>query len=85
MCCSRRWQRAPAKQSFFEAYRHAPENGDYAFNLAVSLDHLGQPKSALDYYRVARKLAQTQPVQFDREGLERRIRLLAPDTDIAPP
>lgn len=76
---------APAQQSFFEAHRHAPENGDYAFNLAVSLDHLGQPKTALDYYRVARKLAETQPVRFDREGLERRIHLLAPGTGIAPP
>lgn len=49
-----------AEQAYFEACRKAPGNPDYAFNLAVSLDHLGQPKAALSYYRQARQLARTR-------------------------
>lgn len=46
-----------AQQSFFEAVRHDPVNADYAYNLAVSLDQLGQREAAANYYQRAVDLA----------------------------
>jgi Flp pilus assembly protein TadD len=69
-----RW--SDAERAFFEAYRGDGSNGDYAYNLAVSLDHLGKGDAALGYYRLALDLAARRPVAFDRESTLRRIRLL---------
>ncbi len=69
-----RW--AEAQQSYFRAYSSAPGNADYAFNLAVSLDHLNQSKLALDYYQ--RALAQPSPASFDKSSVQTRIRELMP-------
>ena len=66
-----RWPEA--QQAFFDAYRHAPDNADYAYNLAVSLDRLGQPNAALPYYQKALRQADRQPVSFDRIALTRRL------------
>lgn len=65
----RRWQDAQA--SYFDAYRLEQQSADYAYNLAVSLDRLGQAKLALDYYQ--RALRATTPSQFDRAAVERRV------------
>ena len=46
-----------AQQAFFQAHHLQPDNPDYAYNLAVALEHIGQPKSALDFYRRAVQLA----------------------------
>jgi tetratricopeptide (TPR) repeat protein len=46
-----------AQQAYFQAYQFQPDNADYAFNLAVGLEHLGQPNLALDYYRKALDLS----------------------------
>jgi tetratricopeptide (TPR) repeat protein len=48
---------AQAQQSYFQAHHLEPENADYAYNLAVGLDHLRQSKVALNYYRRADQLA----------------------------
>ncbi len=53
-----------AQVEFFEAVRHAPRNADYAFNLAVSLDRLGQVQPAANYYQRALELAAGSQ-QFD--------------------
>jgi len=50
-----RW--AEAQAAYFKAYSVDPENADYAFNLAVSLDQLHQGKLAIEFYQ--RALAQT--------------------------
>lgn len=63
-----RW--AEAQQSYFKAFSADPEHPDYAYNLAVSLDQLRQPKLALNYYRRALVLAQTRAASFD-QGLAR--------------
>jgi Tfp pilus assembly protein PilF len=66
---NRRWREA--QQSYFEAARIAPQNSDYAYNLAVSLDQLGQLKQAEQFYR--RALALPGRAQFDRATVEQRL------------
>ncbi len=63
-----RW--AEAQQSFFRAYSNAPNNADYVFNLAISLDHLGQNKLALEYYQ--RALSLSGPANFDKTAAQNR-------------
>ena len=46
-----------AQQAYFQAYQLQPDSPDYAFNLAVGLEHIGQAKSALVYYRKALDLS----------------------------
>ena len=76
---SDRW--ADAQQSFFEAFRRQPQNADYAYNLAVSLDHLGQRQAAGDYYKTALDLADRKQTSFNTAAVIRRISSLsvAPD------
>ncbi len=66
-----------AQQAFFEAFNLDQENPDYAYNLAVSLDHMGQSKSALDYYRKALKLANRKQVSFNTSKVLARIQKLS--------
>ncbi|MFH1216380.1 MAG: tetratricopeptide repeat protein [Pseudomonadota bacterium] len=50
---------------------------DYAFNLAVSLEHLGRNHDALQHYKEALELAGSQlPVAFDRMIATERIAIL---------
>jgi Flp pilus assembly protein TadD len=46
-----------AQQAYFQAHHLQPDNPDYAYNLAVGLEHVGQPKLALNFYRRATQLA----------------------------
>ncbi len=65
-----RW--AEAQQEFFKAFAAEPENADFAYNLAVSLDHLRQPRLALDYYQRALALAKARGASFDTAAAEAR-------------
>ncbi len=67
-----RWSDAQA--AYFEAYRGAPDNADYAFNLAVSLDQLHQASAALTYYEKA--LALPGVHRFDRTQASTRVQQL---------
>jgi len=69
-----RW--ADAQAAYFKAFAADPENADYSYNLAVSLDHIGQGKLALEYYRRALVLAGNRPVGFNSAQVEARIREL---------
>jgi Tfp pilus assembly protein PilF len=69
-----RWPEA--QQAFFRAHQLSPATPDYAFNLAVSLDHLNQARLAADFYRRALDLSFARPANFDRESLEDRLRTL---------
>ncbi|MHB9116941.1 MAG: tetratricopeptide repeat protein [Burkholderiales bacterium] len=69
-----RW--AEAQQAFFHAYSKAPDNPDYLYNLAVSLDHLGQQPTALKFYRQALAAAPGRPANFDLKLLQSRIQQL---------
>ena len=67
-----RW--AEAQQAYFKAFAANPENPDFAFNLAVSLDQLRQGKLALEYYRKALSLAETRGAAFDPGALQKLVR-----------
>ena len=69
-----RWSEAQA--AYFRAFSADPDNPDYAYNLAVSLDHLGQGKLALEYYRRALALAGNRAVGFNSAQVESRVREL---------
>lgn len=70
----RRWPEA--QQAYFQAYRLADDNADYAFNLAVSLDRLGQRPAALKFYRRALALSEEHSARFDPAAALRRIEAL---------
>lgn len=75
-----RW--ADAQQSFFNAHRYAPENADYAYNLAVSLDRIGKQAAALEYYRRAVALAGEQRAMFNLSEANGRIHALTALADL---
>jgi Tfp pilus assembly protein PilF len=71
-------QWSQAQQSYFQAHHLDPGNPDYAYNLAVGLDHLRQAKAALNYYRRAEQLASAQGrSNFDVSNARERIRILS--------
>lgn len=75
-------QWAQAQRAYFQAFQTEPGNPDYAFNLAVSLDRLGQSKPALQFYRKAMELSLAQGrAGFDQKAAVARIGQLAPLED----
>src|SRR5574343_537899 len=72
-----RW--AEAQQVYFNAVAADGDNPDYLFNLAVSLDHLRQPRLAGQHYRMALEAAARRPAAFDRAGVEKRLGELMPE------
>jgi Tfp pilus assembly protein PilF len=65
-----------AQQAYFEAYRNENKQADYAYNLAISLEHLNQPQVALVYYQKALQLAQHQVVNFNPNVAQKRVKTL---------
>lgn len=71
-----RW--AEAQQSYFQAHHLEPGNPDYAYNLAVGLEHVGQTRLAASFYRRALELAQARGrAGFNLNQAQDRIRQLA--------
>ena len=70
-----RW--AEAQSAYFKAYSLDPENADFAFNLAVSLDQLRQKKPALEYYQRALSLTAKRPASFDSAQARARVQELS--------
>ena len=69
---------AQAQQAYFQAYHLEPTNPDYAYNLAVGLEHLSQRKLALELYRRAVQLAPTKGhANFSLPQAQERITKLA--------
>lgn len=69
---------AQAQQAYFQAYHLEPTNPDYAYNLAVGLEHLSQRKLALELYRRAVQLAPTKGhTNFSLPQAQERIAKLA--------
>ncbi|MBA2592721.1 MAG: tetratricopeptide repeat protein [Pseudomonadota bacterium] len=70
-----RW--AEAQGAYFKAYTSDSKNPDYSFNLAVSLDRLGQGRAALGYYRRALDAADRGVKGFDTAQVLTRIQALS--------
>ena len=66
-----RW--GEAQQAYFNAYKVDPDNAELAFNLAVSLDRLGQKKPAAQYYQRALQLDPEDHAGFDHAATSQRI------------
>lgn len=67
-----------AQQAYFQAHHLEPTNPDYAYNLAIGLEHVGQPKAALGFYRRAAELAAaTGNTHFNLAQAQERIGKLA--------
>ena len=71
-----RW--AEAQQAYFQAHQLEPANPDYAYNLAVGLEHIGQSRLAANFYRRAVDQAQAKGrAGFNLALAQDRIRQLA--------
>jgi tetratricopeptide (TPR) repeat protein len=70
-----RW--AEAQQHYFKAFSADPENADFAYNVAVSLDHMRQSRLALEYYQRALALAAKRGASFDAQAARDRVAQLA--------
>ncbi len=71
-----RW--AEAQQAYFQAHQLEPANPDYAYNLAVGLEHIGQPRLAATFYQRAVDQARSKGrVGFNPTQAQDRIRQLA--------
>jgi len=66
-----------AARAFRLAHQADRTNADALFNLAVSLDHLGDATHAATYYRAAAEAARVQPVGFDTGAAITRLRELS--------
>jgi len=64
---------AAAQQAFFDARARERDNPDYAYNLAVALEHIRKPEQALLQYRDAVALADAANARFDVALARRRI------------
>lgn len=62
-----------AQQSYFNAHTLEPTNAQFTFNLAVSLDHLGQRKLAAKYYQQALQLDVSGNSGFDHAQAQQRL------------
>jgi Tfp pilus assembly protein PilF len=69
---NQRWHEA--QQAWFAAYTLQPENADVLFNLAVSLEHLNQPRLARQYYGEALKATRFGPARFNPADAAARVR-----------
>jgi tetratricopeptide (TPR) repeat protein len=75
LAAQNRWPEA--EQAYFKAYTGEPENADFAYNLAVSLDHLHQRAEALRYYQRALELSEKRGAGFDPASARARAAALA--------
>jgi Flp pilus assembly protein TadD len=75
---ARQAQWPQAQQAYFQAHQLQPDNPDYAYNLAIGLERLNQPKIALSYYRKALELRGLKGnASFDQSRVQERVAQLA--------
>jgi Tfp pilus assembly protein PilF len=70
-----RWQEAQGY--YFRALQNNPQDPNYAYNLAISLEHISQPGSAISYYQRALENFENGPATFSRDVVDQRLELLA--------
>jgi tetratricopeptide (TPR) repeat protein len=61
-----------AQQAYFNAFKLAPNNAELAFNLAISLEKIGQRKLAAKYYQQALILDKNHSEGFNHQEIELR-------------
>ncbi len=66
-----RW--SDAESAYFNAYNLDKSKPDYAYNLAISLDHLGKKGIARRFYETALHLAEDSPAHFDVPAVRQRL------------
>jgi tetratricopeptide (TPR) repeat protein len=69
-----RWQEAQGY--YFRALQNNPQDPNYAYNLAVSLEQISQPASAITYYRRALENFENGLATFSRDVVDQRLQLL---------
>ncbi len=69
-----RW--SEAQQAYFNALALEPTNALFAFNLAISLDHIGQRSAAAQYYRQALQFDTSGNSGFNRDQAQKRLNQL---------
>jgi tetratricopeptide (TPR) repeat protein len=69
-----RWQEAQGY--YFKALQNNPQDPNYAYNLAVSLEHISEPRSAITYYRRALDNFNNGLAIFSRDVVDQRLQVL---------
>jgi len=70
-----RW--SDAQRSYFNALTMAPGNAIFTFNLAISLDHMGQHKVAAKYYQQTLQLSTAANSNLYRAKAQQRLNELS--------
>ena len=70
-----RWKEA--QQAYFTAYTQDSANPDILYNLAISLEHLRQPRLAQQFYDQAAEAAQKQIAGFTPENARHRAKQIS--------
>ena len=69
-----RWQEAQGR--YFTALEHNPDDPNYAYNLAVSLEHIARPSVAISYYQLALDNFNKGLATFNRDVVDQRLEML---------
>ena len=69
-----RWHEAQRK--YFAALQNNPDDPNYAYNLAVSLEHIAKPKVAIAYYELALNNYTRGLATFNRDVVDARLEML---------
>jgi Flp pilus assembly protein TadD len=69
-----RW--AEAQQAYFNALAIEPTNALFSFDVAISLDHIGQRNAAAQYYRQALQFDTSGNSGFSRDQAQQRLNQL---------
>lgn len=70
-----RW--SEAQQAYFNAYKLEPNNAELAFNLAVSLERLGQKKLSAQYYQQAVASDKNNSAGFNHDEISQHAQQLS--------
>jgi tetratricopeptide (TPR) repeat protein len=65
-----------AQGLYFKALQNNPEDPNYAYNLAVSLEHISKPKVAITYYQRALDNFKKGLATFSRDVVDQRLEIL---------
>ncbi|RLA06208.1 MAG: hypothetical protein DRQ59_15290, partial [Gammaproteobacteria bacterium] len=69
-----RWSEAQGQ--YFTAFENNPGDPNYAYNLAVSLEHINQPRVAISYYQRALDNFNNGLATFNRDVVDQRLEML---------